>query len=360
MNRRLCAVFAAWVMVWLGPAWAETCGGTYKVQPGDSLSVIANEKYDNAHLWTEIYRNNLRVIGDDPDLLLIGQRLELRCINGRPGPAVADLEPAPEVARAAMQPFAPLPLVHDDRPVALLTADGFPPFSDRSMPGGGMLTEIVSAAMEAAMPEQGYRIHWVNDRASHLEPLLSNALLDMGFPWKKPDCALVPQAQGCNGLLYSDPVFEALVVVFADSARPLRFERDADLVGLHLCRPAGFDTHDLDQKGRHWLRDGRVTLSRPDSVEACFEELREGRVDAVVLNEFTGRATLAAMGLEDQVEVAGSRPLSIETLHVVVDARHAQAAEMLNTVNEGLRRIRETGQYQAILDRQLDALWAAF
>lgn len=343
-------------------AWAnsDTCGGVYTVKRGDSLSRIAEAQYRNARLWTEIYRNNLTTIGAEPDLLLIGQELWLTCIARRPvGLPGADTA-APEVARTAVPPLATLPPVWEGRPITLLTADNYAPFSDRDVPGGGLMTEIVSAAMDSIAPDTGYRIHWVNDRSAHLNPLLANAMLDMGFPWKRPDCATAPQAQGCAGLLFSDPVFEALVVLFSDVQRPVAYSGADSVRGLTLCRPAGFETHDLDRADSRWVTDGHIALVQPAKVEDCFDALIGGGVDGVALNEFTGRVTIESMGLHDRVVVAGDRPMSIETLHVVVDANHPRAAELLNTINEGLRRIRADGTYQAVLERQLDRIWAAF
>ena len=51
MNYKIWAFACAFcVSVGLGgaQAWAETCGGIYKVQSGDSLSLIADRQYKNA------------------------------------------------------------------------------------------------------------------------------------------------------------------------------------------------------------------------------------------------------------------------------------------------------------------------
>jgi nucleoid-associated protein YgaU len=47
----------------------------YVVQPGDTLSKIAQEAYGDANLWPKIYAENKSVIGNDPNRISSGQRL---------------------------------------------------------------------------------------------------------------------------------------------------------------------------------------------------------------------------------------------------------------------------------------------
>ncbi|MEV5509541.1 transglycosylase family protein [Streptomyces orinoci] len=49
----------------------------YTVRPGDNLSVIA-EQHSVQGGWHRLYRDNQKVVGDDPDLILPGQQLELK------------------------------------------------------------------------------------------------------------------------------------------------------------------------------------------------------------------------------------------------------------------------------------------
>lgn len=51
-----------------------TCA-SYTVQPGDSLSLIAMKAYGDATKWEWIYDHNMKVIGDNPDLLQPGESL---------------------------------------------------------------------------------------------------------------------------------------------------------------------------------------------------------------------------------------------------------------------------------------------
>jgi len=49
----------------------------HEVVSGDTLSAIALKYYGNAALWTEIYKANKHVIGDDPGKIFPGQKLDI-------------------------------------------------------------------------------------------------------------------------------------------------------------------------------------------------------------------------------------------------------------------------------------------
>ncbi len=339
-----------------GVARAQACGGIYTVKPGDSLSRIADRLYRNSKMWSTIHQNNLDKIGDNPSLIKVGQKLRLACINGLPTGLPGGTDVAQATAASAPVVVAPGNAAVRLK-VNLMTADDYKPFTDRSLPGGGLVTEVVEKAMAAADPPEGYAIHWVNDWSAHLEPLLSNALLDLGFPWLQPDCAADPGQYRCENFYFSDPMFEMLIMLFTNADNPLVFNADSDIVGKTLCRPKGYYTHDLDKNGRNWMREGKITLETPTSVAACFDLLMEGKVDAVALNEFTGRAAVREAGLEDSVVVA-PRPLSIEGLYVIVHKSHPRAEELLALINKGLRAIKDSGEYQRIIDSHMTRIWA--
>ena len=212
--------------------------------------------------------------------------------------------------------------------------------------------------MTQSSGEGGYDVHWVNDWSAHLDPLLSNAMLDMGFPWSQPDCAANPDQYRCANFNFSDPMFEMLVLLFTDRSRPIRFQQDSDIIGKTLCRPKGYYTHDLDKNGRNWLADGKISLTQPVSVADCFELLSEGTVDAVALNEFTGRKAIKDLDMGSRVDIVQTRPLSIEGLHVVVSKSHPDSDLLLETINSGLTEIKQNGTYQQIIDAHMSKIWS--
>lgn len=327
---------------------AQECGGRYVVQAGDTLSAIAERFYGDAAKWAALKDENRDIIGQSVADVRVGMALNLPCIDGRPVDvtlAGRDAAPGPAAGAGA-------------RAISLLTAGDRAPFTDRALPGGGLITEIVTAAMEAAAPPRGFAIEWIEDRGAHLTPLLSGALMDMGFAWTRPDCAAVPDAPLCRDFLFSAPLFEMLDVLFTPAGASLDCDAQHDMTGARLCRPRGWPTDDLDRPDRRWLSEGDVTLAQPASVMACFDMLVAGDVDAVAVDEFSGALARASAGLAGQVTVNRARPLAIRQLHVIVHNSHPQAKDLIEMVDAGLRDIRASGRFQQILDDHLGRFWA--
>ena len=335
-----------------GTAAAQACGGTYTVTGGDTLSQIANALYADARKWSVIYNTNRTLIGDSPNRVQVGQALNIPCIGGLPVFGGAVTSAATPTATAT----APRPMPSATT-LRLLTAGDFAPFTDEDLENGGLITEIVDASMKNA-GVNGYTINWVNDWSSHLDPLLSNAMLDAGFPWYKPDCDGDPANYRCENFHFSEPMFEMLILLFTTKAKPITFKSDADIAGKTLCRPAGYFTHDLDKNGRNWMKDAKITLKQPDSVADCFAMLTEGEVDAVALNEFTGRTAIKELGLSATVAPVQTRPLSIEGLHVLVHKNHPNAKNVMAAINQGLDAIKENGTYQQVINRHMSRIWS--
>ncbi|WP_147103708.1 transporter substrate-binding domain-containing protein [Tateyamaria sp. syn59] len=333
---------------------AQACGGVYTVKRGDSLSLIADQQYKNASTWTEVHRNNVSVIGENPNSIRAGMELRLGCIDGLPkglpgGAAVVATTAEAKPTRRKLE-----------QSINIVTAGDFAPFTDQALENEGLITDVVRTAMQSSQSANNYKVHWVNDWSSHLDPLMTNAMMDMAFPWYKPDCAGSPDNYRCTNFHFSDPMFEMLILLFVDKTRPIPFAQDSDIEGRTLCRPAGYFTHDLDRADRRWISDAKITLKQPQTVKGCFDMLVAGEVDAVAMNEFTGRAAIKDLGLKDRVEVVQGRPISIEGLHVLVHKEHPQADALLSTINGGLDAIKLSGAYQQVIDRHMSKIWAGF
>lgn len=339
-------------------ATAQTCGGVYTVQSGDSLSRIADTLYKNASMWTAIHQNNVSDIGTNPNRISVGQRLSLSCINGLP----TGLEGGRDVT-ASVETVTGVELtravVEEVRGVRLLTGDDYAPFTDRSLLNGGLYTDLVEASMRNNPSEAKYKIYWVNDWAVHLDTLLEDAIFDVGFPWIRPDCAALPDNWRCNNLVFSEPMFEMLILLFVNKDNPHTFATDNSVNGNRLCRPKGYSKHVFDIDGRNWLKDGKMELVSPLTVANCFEMLAAGEVDAVAMNEFTGRAAIADLKLQDQI-VAEQVPLTVDGLHVVANKKHPQANQLIALVNDSLSKIKDNGEYQRIIDTHMTKIWEDF
>ncbi|HET9919996.1 MAG TPA: LysM peptidoglycan-binding domain-containing protein [Ktedonobacteraceae bacterium] len=62
-----------------------TPGSSYTVQSGDTLSSIAQQAYGDANQWQRIYNANQQVIGNNPNLLQVGEVLFIPVLSPTPG-----------------------------------------------------------------------------------------------------------------------------------------------------------------------------------------------------------------------------------------------------------------------------------
>lgn len=345
---------------------AQTCGTDYTIKEGETLAQIAARVYGNPTQWTVIFYANQDRLGMSESLLVPGFTLRLPCIGGSLQP-----QPLPQIATTPAQ--APTPTEASFiissllRRVEFLTADGFSPYTGRSLEGGGMLTQVITSAMglvkEEAKGRFDYGVSWVNDWAAHLNPLLLTRAFDVGFPWARPDCdsALTLDQSSqfrCQRFFFSDPLYEVITSLFVRNDSRIKTLRNEEITGATLCRPAGYPTHELDQGGRNWVKDGKVTLIRPPTVDECFRLVDNGTVDGVVEAELVGRTSIALLGLGDKVRII-DQPLALTTLHVLISKAHPHSRTILYYMNSSLAKLRDSGEYDRIIERHLARFWEA-
>ena len=337
MARALKDVITAVVMLVLPGMANALCDVTYRTQPGDTLLSIAAAHYEDQDRWTLIYDANQANLADNRQEVAPGLKLYVPC------------------AATAVAHDAP-PLLRSGAEMTLLTGGNHPPFTDRDWPGNGLVTELLNAALDLSPAPVPYEVIWVDDRTQHLFPLLDEQRYDMGFPWIRPDCTAAPDGKFCQNFHFSDPVLDLPIMLFKRADSGLTYDSDADIAGRRLCRPANDMTDDLDRADRRWISEGKVTLIRPPSPEACFEALMADEVDAVTVNVFEGASKIVAMGLRGRV-VPLDRPLSREALHVVISKKHWRGTTHLYRVNAGVRALRDSWRYAEIVERHLGIFW---
>jgi polar amino acid transport system substrate-binding protein len=357
-----------------GTVDAQTCGTEHTVKEGETLAQIAARVYGNPTQWTVIFYANQDRLGGNISLLVPGLSLRLPCIGGQAPaaaattPAAPAAVPAPAISSPAAASAEPAFVISSlVNRVEFLTADGFAPYTGRALEGGGMLTHVISSAMNLIKEESKGRfdfgVSWVNDWAAHLNPLLLTRAFDVGFPWARPDCEgatnLDQSSQfRCQRFFFSEPLYEVLTGLFVRNNSKVKSLKRDEISGMTLCRPAGYPIHELDKDGRNWVKDGIVTLMRPPSVDECFRLLDTGAVDGVVEAELAGRASITSLGIGGKVRMI-DQPVALTTYHVLISKSHPHARTILYYINASLEKLRERGEYDRIIERHLGRFWEA-
>lgn len=309
------------------------CNSQYQLREGDTLAALAGQVYGDPGKWTLIYYANAAAFGGSPTEIVPGATLFLPCLTE---------ETAPD----------PAPLQQSDAELRFLTGTRGPLLTDPQAPGGGMITELINAMMEATPNPVPYAVDWNEDWSQHLFPILDTAQADMGFPWARPDCAAQAGDPRCVGFHWSDPVFVLPVQLFVPTEDAMPFASDADLEDKTLCLPEGDEAPWLDAGGRNLLADGHVTLTRAPGFADCLTLLLAGDVDAVPEDIFAGVRQVYDLGLRGQI-TALERPVGTETLHVVISKKHWRGTTHLYRINAGLAAIKAQGRYDEIVNRHL-------
>ena len=348
-------------------AIAQTCGTEYIVKKDETLASIATKTYGNIAQWRIIFYANQDRLGNNASLVAPGLALRIPCIGQAQGqqklPGVPII-PAP-TAKSQASKFLMSSFV---KRVEFLTAEGYAPLTGRDLQNGGMLTEILSASMDLIKKDSegefDYRISWVNDWAAHLNPLLTSRAFDVGFPWEMPDCDDVEEHDvdakyRCEKFFYSEPLYEVFEVLFVRKDQTSKFESDAEVIGKKVCLTIDDGLDDVDGGGRNWAKDGKVTLIRPASLQECFSMLEQQTVDAIVSSEMTGIVIASTLGMSDKVK-ALPRPIKIQTIHAIVSKTHPQARTMLYYVNAAVAKLKESGDYDRIVEKHLSHFWATY
>src|SRR5258707_377013 len=80
---------------------------------------------------------------------------------------------------------------------------------------------------------------------------------------------------------------------------------------------------------------------------------RQRHCRGVVATEFAGRASILSLGIADKIRVL-DQPVALTPLHVVISKSHPHARTILYYVNTALSKLRESGDYDMIIERHLE------
>ena len=123
----------------------------------------------------------------------------------------------------------------------------------------------------------------------------------------------------------------------------------SDYAGARICRPEGWYTFDLEEKG---LIEPVVTMVFPKSLNECFEMMLEGEVDVVPTEIENGAAIALELGVNDKV-VQNPYLTNFLNLSFVTHKTNPRGRVYLAMLNRGLTEMRESGEWYAIISSGL-------
>ena len=135
-----------------------------------------------------------------------------------------------------------------------------------------------------------------------------------------------------------------------------RFEKDESIYGRTICIPLDQDASALNDDGRNWLSEKRVATVRQPTLPDCVSAVQKLEADAFLANDLEGRYVLQRLGLTQHFKMA-ERPLGTRGIHAIALKENPQALALIQSVNLGLKQLKQTDAYGAIVRKHLMRLW---
>ena len=259
----------------------------------------------------------------------------------------------------------PKPRLEVQGPAAVILVSPRAPLADQGQPGGGLIAELAASALsmsgtgEAGRPPAEFK--WVQDHAEQLKAVFRDGGSDIAIAWDRPNCDS-PEDLGpssvvmCDNAVFSEAIFQSVFALFTRADAGLTFADDASLAGKTLCLPEGADVSDLNRDNRHWVSEKKLELVRPASILDCLILVEQGQADGLVMHELEGRLALRRLGIQQQFQIA-ERPVAVRTIHAIAPRNSPRALELISALNEGLAKLKQTGGYAEIVQKQLSPFW---
>jgi TRAP-type uncharacterized transport system substrate-binding protein len=238
------------------------------------------------------------------------------------------------------------------------------PLADRHLPDGGLITALVNASLRMADRNGSWRseieVNWTSALPT-IERLQNESAIDLSLPWESADCEEpndLAQASAilCDDVLYSEPVLQLVIGLFALSDSGFDFNTDGSIFGKSICVPLDRDASVLNSDGRKWLTEQRISLIRRPTLLECISLTQQHEADAFVASDLEGRYALGQIGLSEIFKMM-ERPLGTRGVHAIVPKAHPQAEELISAVNQGLKQLKQSETYPSIIRQHLIKLW---
>lgn len=248
-------------------------------------------------------------------------------------------------------------------PNVRILAVSAPPLADEQLPEGGVAVALVSASLGRSGPgaAAATSVRWTKDALTPL--MLGDPSVDIALPVLTADCEnpnnlTQTSAALCDAAVFSDPILQVVLGLFTLSNSPFKFDTDDSILGKTICLSRGHDLSALNGNGRNWVSYKRVTVMRRATLLDCVAAVQARDADMFVATDLEGAHLLRRLGLTPYFAMQ-ARPLATAAVRAVVWRDHPRAPDLVNTLNQGLKGLKQGDTYSAIVQRHLLAAASA-
>ncbi|MBF8162947.1 transporter substrate-binding domain-containing protein [Pseudomonas mendocina] len=222
----------------------------------------------------------------------------------------------------------------------LVTGDDYAPFTGKALPGQGMLTQVVRAAL--AEQGLGSTLEWLPWNRGYLKTRRGE--YDGTFPYVRS-----PQREA--DFLYSAPLYVTEQHLFSRTEDRIEIGDLPGLAGRRLCYPLGWQPPQAIQE---LIEAGVLQRHSPLGLKECAQLLLLQRDDLFLADRGLGESALRAIGAEAGQFHRSTTTLGNNTLHFIVSRRHPRAAELIARFDRGLAALKARGEYQRLIESNLE------
>lgn len=222
----------------------------------------------------------------------------------------------------------------------LVTGMDYPPYAGPDLPHGGMASELVLAAFEAAgRPVEPIEfLPWKRGYQAVLD-----GEFDVTFPH-------VDTPSRRRTMLFSTPLYDVEIWPIFRADRMHSYTGPDSLMGLTLCQPVGYAPPTALQQ---MVDTGMLRLVQPATISLCARQLLAGRVD-LLINSLPLFNTIVRPEWHDgPALVVGDHPVDDNPLYLLAALGNPGAPQIMADFARGLAMLRANGRYQAIVDHHM-------
>lgn len=160
----------------------------------------------------------------------------------------------------------------------------------------------------------------------------------------------LPGSEKRESLQLSAPVIHDTLTVFIQRAEdpPITWERIEDLAPYRIGATIGFT---YTPEFYEAVDQGVIQVLFVPDESQNLKLLLGDRIDLFAASEFTGLQMAREMGIERDLLRIVHPPLLRSPIYLLFSTQHPKGMWLMAQFNEGLSRIRATGEYQRILEQ---------
>ena len=219
----------------------------------------------------------------------------------------------------------------------LVTGDGYAPFTGRSLAGGGMLSEVVQAALARAGLTAS--LSWQPWKRGYLMTMRGE--YDATFPYIRAE-------QRERDFLYSAPLYVSEQHLFSRASHPIELDDLARRGGYRLCLPLGWQAPDAVQT---LIENGVLVRHSPPGLQECAQLLLLGRDDLFLADLRLGLRAIQATEMPSTLFHVSDLVAGRQTLHLIVPRSRSGAERLIERFDSGLAALQASGDYQRLLSQ---------